>query len=241
MSNLTPADKQHLENALRLDTGFVLNFNEKQFVELFEAFNIDINDLKYSVNGTSKANRMRTFWKLENNYIVGQVILELASMFKYKEIAYPLNVSFSTILEKIGNRLINMPDKPKMTQVNRAKSIDSELNMLIEKAQILFSKEDTQGALEKIWDAYERLKTIWSSKKEFSDILIQNGSRFRKEDLETELSALTHIGNSYQIRHFEKDKIKIENNVERKYLYHRMLSLLTYCISIMSQENLTDS
>lgn len=236
MSSLTPADKQHLENALRLDTGFVLNFSDKTFSELFEAFNININDPKYSVNGTSKANRMRTFWKLENNYTVGQVILELASMFKYKELAYPMSVSFSAILEKIGNRLINMPDTNNASRTFIV-SADPELNALMEKAQKLFLNGDKQSALEKIWDAYERLKTIWSEKKDFSDVLLQNGSNLTKEDLEHELKALTYIGNNYQIRYFETNKTKITNDCERDYLYYRMLALLNYCISIFRKEN----
>ena len=59
--------------------------------------------------------------------------------------------------------------------------IDTELSMLIEKAQVLYSKEDKQGALEKLWDAYDRLKTIRGSKNEFSDILIQNSSNLKKK------------------------------------------------------------
>ena len=107
----------------------------------------------------------------------------------------------------------------------------------MEKAQKLFLNGDKQSALEKIWDAYERLKTIWSEKKDFSDVLLQNGSNLKKEDLEHELKALTYIGNNYQIRHFETNKTKITNDCERDYLYYRMLALLNYCISIFRKES----
>ncbi len=110
MSNLSPADKEYLENALRLDTGWVLHFTNETFKDFFETFGINIEDPKYSVNGTSKAKRMRMFWKLENNQIVGQSILELASMFRNMELRSIMYVKFSTEIEKIGNKLLNMPD-----------------------------------------------------------------------------------------------------------------------------------
>lgn len=110
MSNLSPADKEYLENALRLDTGWVLHFTNETFKDFFETFGINIEDPKYSVNGTSKAKRMRMFWKLENNQIVGRSILELASMFRNIELRSIMYVKFSTEIEKIGNKLLSMPD-----------------------------------------------------------------------------------------------------------------------------------
>ena len=112
MSNLSSADKEYLENALRLDTGWVLHFTNETFKDFFETFGINIEDPKYSVNGTSKAKRMRMFWKLESNQIVGRSILELSAMFRNKElrgIIYP-SLNFSVNLEKIGNKLLTMPD-----------------------------------------------------------------------------------------------------------------------------------
>ena len=110
MSNLSPADKEYLENALRLDTGWVLKFTDETFKDFFETFGINIDDPKYSENGTSKAKRMRMFWKLESNQIVGRSILELASIFRNIEFRGIMYVKFSTEIEKIGNKLLNMPD-----------------------------------------------------------------------------------------------------------------------------------
>lgn len=110
MSNLSPADKQYLENALRLDTGFILNFSDKTFSEFFQYFNIDIDNDKYRINGDSKAKRFRTFCQLESNELVGRVILEIASLLRNEELKGFLNVKFSIEVEKIGRKLIDMPD-----------------------------------------------------------------------------------------------------------------------------------
>ena len=122
MSNLSFADKQYLENALRLHTGYVLDFSDKTFAEFFNEFNININDSKYLSNGTSKANRLRTFWQLENNQTVGRVIVELASISRNIEQRTNMLVKFSTEIEKIGHKLMMYDDveqaMPKRKQRN---------------------------------------------------------------------------------------------------------------------------
>ena len=110
MSNLSPADRDYLENALRLETGWIVNFSDQTFSELFAAFGIDINDEKYKKYGESKAKRMRAFWDIDDNQTVGRIILELASFFRNAELRQSLTIKFSEQIEKIGNKLLNMPD-----------------------------------------------------------------------------------------------------------------------------------
>lgn len=110
MSNLSPADRDYLENALRLETGWIVSFSDQTFSELFAAFGIDINDEKYKKYGESKAKRMRAFWDIDDNKTVGRIILELASFFRNAELRQSLTIKFSEQIEKIGNKLLNMPD-----------------------------------------------------------------------------------------------------------------------------------
>jgi hypothetical protein len=44
--------------------------------------------------------------------------------------------------------------------------------------------------------------------------------------LETEARALTEIGNSFHIRHFETDKVTIETPAQNDYLFHRLFALM---------------
>ena len=122
MSNLSFADKQYLENALRLDTGFVLNFTDATFKDFFAEFGINNDDPKYAGNGTSKAKKMRAFWKIENNQTVGKVIIELAAMYRNQELRLQPLVKFSTEIEKIGHKLMMYDDveqaMPKRKQRN---------------------------------------------------------------------------------------------------------------------------
>ena len=89
-------------------------------------------------------------------------------------------------------------------------------------------------ALEKLWDAFERLKTIEipeeKQKKRSADILLSKASLGQapfKDILENECKTLTNIGNQYQIRHFEKYTEQIASEEHLDYLFYRMYSLVS--------------
>lgn len=171
MSNLSPADREYLENALRMDTGWVLHFTDQTFSDLFEAFGIDINAEKYKIYGSSKAKRLRAFWKIENNQIVGRVILELASFFRNKELGQPLNVKFSEEVAKIGNKLLNMPDIENATPVPPKQTTTQNINFtlrpeIFEHVKAYLENEDYFHALEESYKIVrKKLKNITGSEK----------------------------------------------------------------------------
>jgi hypothetical protein len=78
MSSLSIADRHNLEKHFSMSGGYVLNFSDRTFGEfIFEAVRLDIHDAKYTAGGTSKANKLRTFWKVESDYTAGKLILAL--------------------------------------------------------------------------------------------------------------------------------------------------------------------
>lgn len=116
---------------------------------------------------------------------------------------------------------------------------DNELNKLIDISIKHISKpkiEDRQIAIEKLWDAFERIKTYYdSNKKQSVKTLINMASEGSKEFealIEDEmLNNLTKIGNQYRIRHHETDKIEINSVKHIDYLYYRMMSLINLLVS----------
>lgn len=61
-----------------MSSGYVLNFSDRTFGEfVFEAVGIDIHEEKYASEGTSKAKKLRAFWKFGSDYIVGTLLLAL--------------------------------------------------------------------------------------------------------------------------------------------------------------------
>jgi hypothetical protein len=58
--------------------GYVLDFSDRTFSEFFEEpTRRDIDAAIYRERGTSKANRLRGFWAVEGNHLVGKVIQAL--------------------------------------------------------------------------------------------------------------------------------------------------------------------
>lgn len=75
MADLTPIEKAQLEDWLGMSSGHVLNMSNRQFADLVEhATGIDIENPKYSRDGTSKANRLREIWRRESNVVVAQLL-----------------------------------------------------------------------------------------------------------------------------------------------------------------------
>jgi len=78
MSSLSMADRQTLEKHFGMASGYVLNFSDRTFGEFVsEAVDRDIHSEKYTAGGTSKANKLRTFWKIESDHISGKLVLAL--------------------------------------------------------------------------------------------------------------------------------------------------------------------
>ena len=94
----------------------------------------------------------------------------------------------------------------------KTKTNDEELDSLINEAKDrFFIPKDKQIALEKLWDAFERIKTYYDSNKKKSSIeLVKKASDgFDFKFIEDEFRLLTKIGNEYKIKHHETDKVEV--------------------------------
>ena len=60
--------------------GYVLDFTDRTFAELFDRYEVTIDSEKYEYNGTSKAKRLRAFWEIEPDLLVGRVLSEMVEV-----------------------------------------------------------------------------------------------------------------------------------------------------------------
>lgn len=126
----------------------------------------------------------------------------------------------------------------RLIQELKIHTADQRLNELIQQATEDIRKpelKDRTYALEKLWDAFERMKTFYSaSDKSYSANQVFQKAASATADFESilieESFCLTNIGNKYQIRHFETNKKQITSLKHVDYLYYRMLSLISLCI-----------
>jgi hypothetical protein len=115
---------------------------------------------------------------------------------------------------------------------------DSILDTLLEGSRRKFldpSPTVRRDALEKLWDAWERIKTIefGDNKRETTKKILDmaaSETTFR-ELLETDALELTRIGNKFRIRHSETDKIEVGEVAQVDYLFHRMFAIVMLLLS----------
>lgn len=122
-----------------------------------------------------------------------------------------------------------------MYDPDRMDTGDAETDRLLEDARrriLSPHPADRQDALEKLWDAFERIKTLepGADKRTQATRLLERtvpsaSPRFR-QFLETEAAELTKIGNTLRIRHSETDKEPLHSLEQADYLFHRMFSFL---------------
>ena len=126
---------------------------------------------------------------------------------------------------------------PMADLVNRSsfRTGDSDLDGLLDTAIDRFlspKPEARQDALEKLWDAFERLKTIegGKDKKARATALIDRATSdvapvFRSV-IGTEFKAMTKVGNELRIRHSEVGHEPVGETGEKDYLFMRLYALV---------------
>jgi hypothetical protein len=120
---------------------------------------------------------------------------------------------------------------------------DPETDRLLEDSRRLVLSphiEDRRNGLEKLWDAFERIKTLepGNDKRAQATTLVGKAAKAPRLRgfLENEARELTAIGNSLQIRHFETTQEKLENPEQVDYLFHRMFSFITLVLRATGRE-----
>lgn len=109
---------------------------------------------------------------------------------------------------------------------------DAKLDVLLDEAINKFkdpAPSERREAVERLWDAWERLKSLEDTNKRLSLGRLLDGAadepHFRQL-LETEARQLTDVGNQFHIRHFEKGHTDITRAEHLDYLFHRLYALI---------------
>ncbi|WP_159084966.1 hypothetical protein [Planctomonas deserti] len=118
----------------------------------------------------------------------------------------------------------------------RPDSGDEGVDTLITDARQLYLSPkgaDRQTGLEKLWDAFERLKTIEvgkDKKAQIAELLQHVISEPLRAEVEKEMRALTDIGNNFRIRHHETSKHPIPDSNASDYLFARLSNLIIFLL-----------
>ena len=110
MSDLTNMEKRKFERLLEMGSGYVLNFSNRTI----EGFILDstgraIYDSRYDYGSGSKANRLRAFWNVEPNPVVGKLMGDILD-YGIEENTFAKDNPLLTDCRKVAARL--MQDVP---------------------------------------------------------------------------------------------------------------------------------
>lgn len=112
------------------------------------------------------------------------------------------------------------------------KTGDEQLDELLESAITRYKLADAKAhrdAIEKLWDAWERLKTLEPGNKKVSTKALLDRAATEetfRELLEAESGALTKMGNDFPIRHHETDRPELADSAQVDYFFERLYAMI---------------
>lgn len=160
---------------------------------------------------------------------------EINSIFQKTGLLYELNTDLQ--VERIVE---NSPLTPAVESAIAAVK-EAGTRELLQEAILLHRSPcpaDIRDAVEKLWDAYERLKTYYTTmnKAKSAEKIVNDmaaGQAPYVTLFDTEFRALTKIGNDFRIRHHETDKVEITDIRYYDYFFNRCLSLIALAIQYL--------
>lgn len=106
MADLQSIEKIKLEKLFGMSSGYVLDFSDRTFGDfVLEITGIDIYTDEYAMGGTSKANRLRMFWKKESNGLVAKLIRGLLEYWRTQKLISDTKIvqSEQILFEEVKN------------------------------------------------------------------------------------------------------------------------------------------
>lgn len=208
----------------------VETYNQYALLDLIEFVAQNVRDIsKKEYHSYLRHNHL--FFESTNN-IAAQFCEEINSLFKKTGLLYRLTDNLE--VERIEE--VSVLSKEIETKISKVAEpgIKELLSIAIQKHKSPYPA-DQRDAVEKIWDAFERLKSYYTSlnKKDSADKIIDDIADGKQDYIslfEAEFKALTIIGNDYRIRHHETNKIDITDQRHYDYFFNRCLSLIALAI-----------
>lgn len=201
----------------------------------------------YINNVYCKTNNMEKFINFTRPYNIMDVIEYYYKYNKDINADTKFDIEINEIL-KCNNIDFFIKDGKIVSTINKNINITSLENIeeaglkeLVQKSIDYFEKDNKSIAVEKIWDALERLKTYYSpNKKDSIKKIIKDMSNGQSEFevlFNKEFMELTYIGNNFRIRHHEMNKIEIYDDFHYEYFFKRCILLINTAIKYLKNSS----
>lgn len=213
------------------------NYDQYALIDYIEFFAQNIMDISENWNNDQYRN-YRYIDCLKTKNVFTEFKSAINEIFTESGLLYEL--TDNAIVERI------VENSPLTKQVGKCFPTIKEKGIrdLLEDAIALYKTPNPcarQDSVEKLWDAFERLKTYYTTldKKTSAMKIVEDmskGSKDFKNLFNAEFKALTDIGNLYRIRHHETNTIDIIDEKYYDYLFNRCLSLIALSVQYLQQK-----
>ncbi len=207
---------------------------------------LDLTEFIYSYLHDCRNSDYHGFWRhyhiefVEGNSMKESFCENINDIFRRNKIAYELSNE-----GKIKRTIpVSHIELFKVKHNTKDEELNNMLNLAVDK--FLSPKiEDRRIGLEKLWDAFERLKSIEytpedQDKRASAEAVLFNTGNDNNDFIECVLrpemqGSLTNIGNKFFIRHSEVDQTRIEDPAHIDYLFYRMMALVNLFLAKYNQ------
>lgn len=118
MADLSNVEKRGLERLFGMGSGYVLDFSNPTFDDFFiDSVGKSIFDEKYQAGSGSKANRLRAFWGLEPNHVVGKLLSDLL-VYAAEPGIKPGSEQLLESCRRVAERLVQCTPVPELDAIN---------------------------------------------------------------------------------------------------------------------------
>jgi len=210
------------------------DFDQYALLDFVEFVGQNLNDIKKRISHSYFGHDDMIFSKTSD--IFYDYHSEINDIFKKTGLLY--TITENKIVERVvENSVLSAEVENALNSVK-----EQGTKELLEEAVAMFKHPNPAArkiAVEKLWDAFERLKTYYTTlDKKASAAKIVNDMSGGHVDFinlfNDEFKALTDIGNGYRIRHHETNKIDITDVRHYDYFFNRCLSLISTAINYLS-------
>lgn len=209
-------------------------YDQYALLDLIEFIAQNMKDISEGWNNQ----RYQNYWNtecLDTANVFGDYQHEINEIFLESGLLYTLTTT--KVVERVLDHSTQTPEME--TGIHSVK--EKGLKDLLEDAIALYKTPNPaarKDAVEKMWDALERLKTYYTTmdKKASAEKIVTDMSGGQAAFFtlfNDEFSALSKIGNGFRIRHHETDKIEIPDVKYYDYFFNRCLSLIALAIQYL--------
>lgn len=149
MSDLSSSEKRRLELLFGMSSGYVMDFSNRTMGEFVEEHTRrDLFAASYERGSGSKANRLRAFWEVEGNHVVGKLLAALIA-FGHESEAFKDKMALAGECSKIAARLSQMSPVPELDAIT-ATLDERDFEAVAEHVRDAIAKNQPAGGLDRL-------------------------------------------------------------------------------------------